>query len=76
VRDYDGLAMLAGAGRINFQHDAIHGCLAALSAAFDQGMFHFILESDSTVLYGRFSLMTMISRLLAFSLEKQNFLFL
>jgi hypothetical protein len=45
---------LAGAGRINFLHDAlsaeIHGCLVAFSAAFDQGMSHFILESDSTVL--------------------------
>jgi len=54
VRDHDGLAILAGAGRINFLHDAlsaeIHGCLAALSVAFDQRMSHFILESDSTVL--------------------------
>ena len=46
MRDHDGLAMLAGAGRIHFLHDAlsaeIHGCLAALFAAFDQGMSHFI----------------------------------
>jgi ribonuclease HI len=54
VRDHDGLAMLASAGRINVLHDAlsaeIHGCLAALTAAMDQSMSHIILESDSTIL--------------------------
>jgi hypothetical protein len=48
---HDGLAMLAG--RIKFLHDAFsaeHGCLAALSAAIDQGMSYIILESDSTII--------------------------
>ena len=44
-RDHDGLAMLAGAGRINVLHDAlsaeIHCCLATLTAAMDQGMSHY-----------------------------------
>jgi ribonuclease HI len=54
VRNHDGLAMLAGVGRINVLHDdlsaEIHGCLAALTTAMDQGMSHIILESDSRIL--------------------------
>ena len=54
ARDHDGLAMLAGAGRINVLHDAlsaeIHGCLAPHTAAMDQDMSHIIIESDSTIL--------------------------
>jgi hypothetical protein len=78
VRDHDGLAMLAAIGRIFFLHDAfsaeIHGCLAALSTAIDQGMSHIIQNQTQQFLYGPFRLMTMISRLSVFSLEKQNFL--
>jgi hypothetical protein len=54
VKDHDGLAMLAGVGRIIVLHDAlsaeIHRCLAALIATMDQGMSHIILERDSTIL--------------------------
>ena len=52
--DYAGNASIAGAGCIEVVTEALcaeaHACIARLRAAFDWGMQHVILETDSQVL--------------------------